>query len=450
MTCPFHAFWKSKTSETNTEGTHSDNQKNIHERRNLLKSIGALGGALALGSAVSSKASAATNSPMMDDDKISPEFYTSRKMKQPFYGQFQSGILNPPPASGAVVAFDVLAYNRDDLKQLFKILTERTAFLTQGGTPPKTGDKFPPLDSGIVGNYIEPDNLTITVSVGNSLFDERFGLSHLKPKHLQTMTRFPNDALQAHYCHGDILIQFCSNSPETVVHAIRDIIKHTPAYLSVRWRRDGFISNHVAATAGGVTPINLLGFKDGTVNPNTKDTNAVNSVIMVGPEHNEPKWATGGSYLAARMIRFFVEQWDRTPLQEQETIFGRQRDTGAPLGMKHEHDIPNYAEDPEGKVIPLTAHMRLANPREPGFEKHQILRRAYNYSDGISKSGQLDMGLMFLAYQADLEAGFITVQNRLNGEPLEEYIKPFGGGYFFALPGVKKPGDYFAQDLLES
>ncbi|SBS32070.1 Deferrochelatase/peroxidase EfeB precursor [Marinomonas spartinae] len=457
MNCPFHSLLQSRQTQKNnqTEKTEQNHDSIVEERRNLLKGLGAFGGAVALGSAVSTQALAGSEGMMegnmkADEGSVDAEFYTSRQMKQPFYGAYQSGILNPPPAAACLVSFDVIAYNKDDLKGLFKTLTERAAFLTQGGKPPSTGDKFPPLDSGIVGTYINPDNLTLTVALGASLFDERFGLADKKPKHLVNMTRFPNDALQAESCHGDLLIQFCANSPETVIHAMRDIIKHTPATLSVRWRRDGFISNHVAATAGKETPINLLGFKDGTVNPNTKDPKVADEVILVTPENQEPKWATGGSYLAVRTIRFFVEQWDRTPLQEQEAIFGRERGTGAPLGMKHEHDIPDYSKDPKGKIIPLDAHMRLANPRTPGFNQHQLLRRAYNYSDGVTNAGQLEMGLLFLAYQADLKAGFITVQERLNGEPLEEYIKPFGGGYFFALPGVKKPGDYFAQGLLES
>ena len=57
------------------------------------------------------------------------------------------------------------------------------------------------------------------------------------------------------------------------------------------------------------------------------------------------------------------------------------------------------------------------------------------------------MGLVFICYQANLTDGFIFVQNLLNLEPLEEYISPFGGGYFFTLPGVQK-GGFLAQELL--
>ena len=109
--------------------------------------------------------------------------------------------------------------------------------------------------------------------------------------------------------------------------------------------------------------------------------------------------------------------------------------------------VPDFAADPKGKVTPLTAHIRLANPRTPATEQNRLLRRPFNYANGVTKAGQLDMGLLFIAYQADLEQGFITVQRRLDGEPLEEYVKPVGGGYFFTLPGVAE-GDYLGRPLL--
>jgi deferrochelatase/peroxidase EfeB len=42
------------------------------------------------------------------------------------------------------------------------------------------------------------------------------------------------------------------------------------------------------------------------------------------------------------------------------------------------------------------------------------------------------------------------VQNRLNGEALEEYITPVGGGFFFAFPGVADEHDWYGRALLKS
>lgn len=447
MGCPFSALWQTlsgKKASTPHPIRQADGQApSDASRRSFLLGVGAAGGALALGSLTRPVFAQTGTSQQTSDEQAKLQI-------QPFYGAHQAGITTPQQAAMMLVAFDILATDKAGLRRLFQQLTERCDFLMTGGNVHQIDDKLPPLDSGIMGTHIYPDNLTITVSVGASLFDERFGLAHLKPSQLKRMSRFPNDALDAKWCHGDLLLQICANSSETVLHALRDIIKQTPDLLSVRWRRDGFISAHAAASQGQETPINLLGFKDGTANPDTGNQTLARKILWVSPDHHEPAWALNGSYQAVRLIRFYVERWDRTPLQEQEAIFGRHRDTGAPLGKQREHDDPDYASDPEGKRIPFDAHIRLANPRTPETEKNLLLRRGYSYSAGISGSGQLDMGLLFVCWQASLDNGFIAVQNKLNAEPLEEYIKPFGGGYFFTLPGVPAKGHYLAQPLLEA
>ncbi|MCZ4058162.1 iron uptake transporter deferrochelatase/peroxidase subunit [Pantoea sp. LMR881] len=414
-------------------------------RRRLLKSLGLLGGATALSGGCPFHTATA--------DSFSPGTVTpnAREQVQPFYGQHQAGIVTPQQASMMLVAFDLLATDKSDLKRLFILLTQRIAFLTQGGPAPRVDNpQLPPQDSGILGAYISPDNLTITVSVGASLFDQRFGLAPHKPKKLQIMTRFPNDSLDANQCHGDVLLQICANTQDTVIHALRDIIKHTPDLLGVRWRREGFISDHAARSQGKETPVNLLGFKDGSANPDTQDGALMSQILWVTEDQGEPAWARHGSYQAVRIVRFHVEMWDRTPLGEQQTIFGRDKLSGAPLGMQHERDIPDYTRDPDGEAIALDAHIRLANPRTAETASSVMLRRGYSYSAGVTAAGQLEMGLLFVCYQHDLEKGFITVQKRLNGEALEEYIRPTGGGYFYVLPGVVDKNHYLAQSLLES
>ncbi len=410
----------------------------VLSRRDLLKGGLATGGVAALGAlaggCVRSEGGA--------------EAQESTQQQQPFHGRHQAGIATPTQAAAIVASFDLVGNGRSALVRTFEKLTRRIAFLTAGGALPQTDPKLPPPDSGLLGPVVFPDNLTVTVSVGASLFDARFGLSAQKPRQLVGMPAFPNDALDAAYCDGDVLLQICSNTAETNIHALRDILKNLAGSLNLRWSLDGFLPPHTVQKLGKDSVINLLGFKDGTANPVATDDKVMEHVVWVQADSGEPAWAAGGSYQVVRIIRNFVEFWDRTPLQEQELIIGRHKATGAPLGMHREHDEPDYANDPEGKITPLDAHIRLANPRKPGIR--QILRRGFNYSRGFTKSGQLDMGLLFICYQSDLERGFVATQKRLDREPLEEYIRPVGGGYFYVLPGVATPGHYLAQGLLET
>lgn len=371
---------------------------------------------------------------------------------QPFYGVHQSGIVTPRPAAGMIAAFDVLAKTPDEVERLFRTLTDRFAFLMKGGSVPELDPKLPAADSGILGPVITPDNLTMTLSLGDSFFSDRDWLAPLKPAGLRRMTSFRNDALNVDLCHGDLSIQICANTPDATIHALRDLIKTLPDLLVIRWKQEGTVPILAPKPDGtSESARNFLGFRDGSANPDSRDAKAMDRIVWFDAGgKGGPAWTAGGTYQVVRIIRNFVERWDRTPLGEQEQIIGRRKASGAPFHGRTERDAPDYGSEPVDAPTPLDAHIRLANPRTPDSQANLILRRPFNYSNGVARNGQLDQGMLFIAYQADLEAGFIAVQRRLDGEPLEEYIKPVGGGYFFTLPGVKDAQDILGRRLLEA
>jgi deferrochelatase/peroxidase EfeB len=367
----------------------------------------------------------------------------------PFDGPHQAGILTPGQAQATLVALDSVAPDRSTLMVALRNLSERARSLTQGDTVGAEELDDPPPDSGILGSVNAPDRLTVTIAFGASLFDGRYGLHALKPKGLEAMPSFAHDDLDPARSHGDVLVSVCAGQRDTVVHTVRELMRSVVGHLTPRWSIDGFKSARRGPTPAS-SPRNLFAFRDGTANPDVEDASLMDELIWIPPAERssgEPAWAAGGTYQVVRTIRMHVEFWDRVGMFEQQNMIGRYRVTGAPLGGTNEFEDPRYDLDPAGKRIPLIAHIRLANPRTTQTANQRILRRGYNYERGIDEAGNLDQGLLFVAFNQDIQRQFATIQRRLQDEEMTDYITPVGGGYFFAPPGSRGPGDWVGSGL---
>lgn len=368
----------------------------------------------------------------------------------PFLGANQAGIYRPDVQQSAAcfAAFRVLSNDGDELQALLQQLTDQIQPLTEGSlpTPPSRGmvpneTEVPGTDNGVLGAQVPPDELTVTVGLGASLFTDKFGLADKKPRGLTTMPVFPNDTPDPDWTGGDLLLQICSNAPDSVHHAVRDITRFTRGMMQLEWKIMGF---HSGPRPDGA-PRNLFGYKDGIVNPAESE-----NLVWITEDSGQPDWAVGGTFMVVRLIRMLVEFWDRVGIPEQNGIIGRNRDTGAPLDGTNETDIPDYAADPRGLKIPLDAHIRLANPRTAATDRSRILRRGYNYeSAGMARNGNSETGLIFCSFQQNIQDQFEATQRRLLDEPMVDYIQPYGGGYFIGLPGVTDYGGCLGEGLFD-
>ncbi|MEU6281446.1 iron uptake transporter deferrochelatase/peroxidase subunit [Streptomyces sp. NPDC047028] len=357
-----------------------------------------------------------------------------------FHGIHQAGIATAVQDRLHFAAFDVKTDDRDAFVRMLKEWTAAAHRMTGGKA---VGDgaygglpEAPPDDTGEALG-LKPSRLTLTIGFGPSLF-EKFGLHGKRPEALVDLPQFAGDNLDKSRSGGDLCVQACADDPQVAVHAIRNLARIGFGTVAIRWSQLGF-GKTSSTTPNAQTPRNLLGFKDGTRNIAGTETDRLKKYVWVG-DGDGPAWMTGGSYLVARRIRMNIETWDRTSLQEQEDVFGRDKREGAPVGKAHEHDKPFL------KAMKPDAHVRLAHP--DSNHGITILRRGYSFTDGTDGLGRLDAGLFFLAYQRDPREGFIPLQRKLSAhDALNEYIQHVGSAVFAIPPGVRDSGDWWGRTL---
>lgn len=362
----------------------------------------------------------------------------------PFYDEpHQPGIQTAPQHQGTVMTFSVVpSATRRDVQTLLARWSAAAAQL-MAGKP--VGDIQPvhpaaiPLDTGEATD-LDPSGLTVTFGLGPTLFDDRFGLAPKKPKLLAELPALPSDNLSPQLTGGDLSIQVCGDDPQVVYHAVRNLARIGRQTVHTRWTVAGF--GRASAGAEQQTQRNLMGFRDGTRNVTYPEE--FDKFVWV----DDDSWFSGGTYQVVRKIRMFLEIWDADRISDQQTIFGRTKREGAPLTGTKERDTPDFAKlgDDGAPVIDPTSHVALAAFENNGGMK--ILRRSFNYTDGLNADGQLDSGLLFIAYMNDPQH-FIDLQTKLGrADLLNEYISHIGSG-IFAIPPAPKKGEYVGQALFD-
>jgi deferrochelatase/peroxidase EfeB len=419
----------------------------LDRRRFLTRSLSTLGAAGAGAGAIALTGGSAAAAPAPDlQERVMRDGLKELGMRVPFDGRHQSGILDARPAQTTYVALDAVAGNETELFQALEDLSLRARALSQGEAVPVTEVDDPPPDSGILGAYDAPDSSIVNISFGHTLFDGRYGLARHKPRRLTEMPQFQLDELDPTRTGGDMLLMIAANNRDTVVHTVRELMRTLAGTFTPRWMLDGFTAAQRDPDPHRSTR-NLFAFRDGTGNPPVKDAKMMNDLIWVQRSAGEPDFAIGGTYVVVRTIRMHVEFWDRVGMLEQEQMIGRDRVVGAPLGGTREFEDPDYKSDPNGKRIPLDAHIRLANPRTERTAGERMIRRGYNFHRGVDEAGNIDSGLLFTAFNQDPERQFVKVQKRLEAEPMTDYVTPVGGGYFFAPRGSRSATDWVGSGL---
>lgn len=392
-------------------------------RRTLLRSGVLAAGAVGVAGAGfgAGHAAAAPGEPLFGADTV------------PFYGPHQGGIDTPPQAHAAFVGLDLKpGADRQRVIGLMKVWSQDAGNLAAGRT--SLTDAEPELTD-------LPSRLTVTFGFGPRLF-EIVGLVDQRPSWLHPLPAYPIDRLDPAWGQTDLLMQVCSEDPITLAHVQRELIKNVRSLVEVKWVQYGF------ARARGTEPENatmrnLFGQLDGTENP--RGTTDFDQLIW--DDGARWPWLAGGSSLVIRRIHMDLDEWDKLDRPGRDMVLGRHQDTGAPLGGTHETDPVdiNAIDDYGIPVLPPNSHVARSHRRSDG---ERFLRRAYNYDLPPAPGQVSDTGLIFAAYQRDIDAQFAPIQMRLaHGDSLNNWTTPIGSSVFVLPPGAAE-GDYVGSSLL--
>jgi dye decolorizing peroxidase len=350
-----------------------------------------------------------------------------------FRGPHQAGIETDLQAVTNFIAFDLRqSSSRADMRRWMSLITDDIERLTKG--QPVLADPSPELALGAA-------RLTATLGFGVGFF-QKLGLESRMPEGFINLPSFKMDKLEDRFSGGDVLIHVAADDPIVLANASRALIRDSLPFATVRWMQNGF-AHTPGMVPSGVSHRNLMGQVDGTQNPRF-GSQEFKDIVWID---SGPAWIQGGTLLVFRRIAMQLDTWDQLGTPEKEEVIGRRLSNGAPLTGVNETDVPDLnARYPNGlKVIPDFAHIRRAAPSKP---EERIFRRPFSYHEGVASDGRPDVGLLWTAYQKNIETQYLPIQRRLEQlDLLNEWTVPIGSATF-AIPKGVMQGELLAEALL--
>ncbi|MEY4714040.1 MAG: hypothetical protein RIQ37_370 [Actinomycetota bacterium] len=385
------------------------------------------GSAIAGSSAAVGIATGATASQVFGETELK-----TAKTSHEFFGPHQMGIELPIQSVTNFVTLDLKSTtDLAAMKRWMLLLTDDIQRLAKG--EPVLADPNPELSIGAAG-------FSAYVGFGYSLF-EKLNLQNELPSGFIELPSFKMDKFQEEFVGGDVLIHVAADDPIVLSHATRSLIRDSMPFATLRSMQAGF-AHSPGMVSEGVTHRNLMGQIDGTANPKL-NTSDFDDVVWI---QDGPQWIQGGTLLVYRRIEMNLDTWDQLGAPAKEEVIGRKLSNGAPLTGEKESDIPDLdARHANGlKVIPEFAHIRRAAPDAPG---ERIFRRPFSYELPATQAGSANVGLIWNAYQRDIEKQFLPIQRRLEQlDLLNNWTTPIGSAVF-AIPRGVAPGEVIGQGL---
>jgi putative iron-dependent peroxidase len=194
-----------------------------------------------------------------------------------------------------------------------------------------------------VGFRVPRAALACVVGIGSALWDRLF--TGPRPAHLHPFRELRGDRHTAPATPGDLLLHLRAEQQDACYELAAQLLARLRGAVDVVDETTGFRY---------FDQRDLLGFVDGTENPEGGEADAA---ALIGPE--DPEFA-GGSYVVVQKYLHDLAAWDRLTVEQQEGSVGRTKLADIEL---------SDAEKPADSHVALTS----LDPAEDGAER-QILR----------------------------------------------------------------------------